>query len=146
MCQPMFHSIGWYTCTKINFKLPKDSTVDPQFWLVWVEVCRIFLESQHRQNYCFWGHMCVLACRLKLKWFQDTSIRTVFTWFVCVDDVVTLGVEPWRGCKFYFSRGTLSCRESSLVQTFYESCVHLDITNPPIHMTRRFVSQGCPTL
>ena len=28
-----------------------------QFWLVWV--CRIFLESQHRQKYHFWGQMCV---------------------------------------------------------------------------------------
>ena len=40
----------------------------------------------------------------------------------------------------------LSGRESSLVQTFCESCVHLDITHPSVHMTRRFVIQGCPTL
>ena len=40
----------------------------------------------------------------------------------------------------------LSGRESSLVQTFCESCVHLDITHPSVYMTRRFVIQGCPTL
>ena len=28
--------------------------------------------------------MCVLACRLELKWSQDKSIRNVFTCFVCV--------------------------------------------------------------
>ena len=28
--------------------------------------------------------MCVLACRLELKWSQDKSIRKVFTCFVCV--------------------------------------------------------------
>ena len=33
--------------------------------------------------------------------------------------------------------------ESSLVQTFCESSVHLDInTHPSVHMTRRFVIQG----
>ena len=37
----------------------------------------------------------------------------------------------------------LSGRESSLVQT---SCEKLDITHPSVHMTRRFVIQGCPTL
>ena len=40
----------------------------------------------------------------------------------------------------------LSGRESSLVQTFCESCVHFDITHPSVHMTQRFVIQGCPTL
>ena len=40
----------------------------------------------------------------------------------------------------------LSGRESSLVQTLCESCVHLDITHRSVHMTRRFVFQGCPTL
>ena len=40
----------------------------------------------------------------------------------------------------------LSGRESSLVQTFCESCLHLDITHPSVHMTRRVVIQGCPTL
>ena len=40
----------------------------------------------------------------------------------------------------------LSARESSLVQTFCESCVHLDITHQSVHMARRFVIQGCPTL
>ena len=38
----------------------------------------------------------------------------------------------------------LSGRESSLVQTFCESCEQLDITHSSIHMTRRFVIQGCP--
>ena len=38
----------------------------------------------------------------------------------------------------------LSGRESSLVQTFCESCVHLDTTHPSVHMTQRFVIQGCP--
>ena len=41
---------------------------------------------------------------------------------------------------------TLSGRESSLVQTFCESCEQLDITLPSVHMTRRFVIQGCPNL
>ena len=27
--------------------------------------------------------MCVLACRLELKWSQDKPIRKVFTCFVC---------------------------------------------------------------
>ena len=40
----------------------------------------------------------------------------------------------------------LSGRESSLVQTFCEPCVHLDIAHPSVHMARRFVIQGCPTL
>ena len=40
----------------------------------------------------------------------------------------------------------LSGRESSLVQPFCESCEQLDITLPSVHMTRRFVIQGCPTL
>ena len=40
----------------------------------------------------------------------------------------------------------LSARESSLVQTFCESCVRLDITHQSVHMARRFVIQGCPTL
>ena len=30
----------------------------------------------------------------------------------------------------------ISGRESSLVQTFCESCVHLDITHPSVHMTQ----------
>ena len=45
---------------------------------------------------------------------------------VTVDDVGRLGVEPWRGCKFFvLAEGlkiefflALSGRESSLVQTF----------------------------
>ena len=37
----------------------------------------------------------------------------------------------------------LSGRESSLALTFCESCAHLDITHPSIHMTQRFVIQGC---
>ena len=40
----------------------------------------------------------------------------------------------------------VSGRESSLVQTFSESCKQLDVTYPSIHMTRRFVIQGCPTM
>ena len=28
--------------------------------------------------------MCVLACRLELRWSQDKSMRKVFTHFVCV--------------------------------------------------------------
>ena len=40
----------------------------------------------------------------------------------------------------------LSGRESSLVQTFCEFCIHLDIAHPSVHMTHRFVIQGCPTL
>ena len=40
----------------------------------------------------------------------------------------------------------LSGRESSLVRPFCESCEQLDITHPSVHMTLRFVIQGCPTL
>ena len=47
-------------------------------------MCQIFLESQRSQNSCFCGQMCVLACRLELKWSQDKSIHKVFTCFVCV--------------------------------------------------------------
>ena len=46
--------------------------------------------------------------------------------------------------KFRFL--ALSGRESSLVLTFCKSCVHLDIIHPSVHMTWRFVIQGCPTL
>ena len=46
--------------------------------------------------------------------------------YVCVDDVVRLGVELLRGCQFFFFffflaerlKLPLSGRESSLVQTF----------------------------
>ena len=41
---------------------------------------------------------------------------------MCVDDVVRLGMEPWRGCKFFILAEGLKIefigRESSLVQTF----------------------------
>ena len=57
-----------------------------------------------------------------------------------------------EGVNFYFSWVTkkwvflaLSGRESSLVQTFCQSCVHLDITHSSVHMTQRFVIQGHPT-
>ena len=33
-----------------------------------------------------------------------------------------------------------------MVQTFCESCVHFDFTHSSVHMTWRFVIQGCPTL
>ena len=47
--------------------------------------------------------MCVLGCRLELKWPQDKYISKVFTCLcVCVDDVVRLGVDSWRGCNFHF--------------------------------------------
>ena len=39
----------------------------------------------------------------------------------------------------------LSGIQSSLVQTFGESCVHIDVTHPAVHMTWRFVIQGRPT-
>ena len=45
--------------------------------------------------------MC-LACRLELKLSQDKPIREVFTCFVCVDVVIRLAMEAWRGCKFSF--------------------------------------------
>ena len=59
-----------------------------------------------------------------------------------------------EGANLYFSQGTknlvfflaLSGRETSLVQTFCESCQQLDITHPSVHMTRTFVIQGCSTL
>ena len=48
-----------------------------------------------------------------------------------------------QACNF---KHTLSGKESSLVQTFCESCEQLDITHPSVHMVRLFVVQGCPTL
>ena len=42
--------------------------------------------------------------------------------------------------------GSIRLKKNSLVQTFCESCEQLDITHPSVHMTRRFVIQGCPTL
>ena len=80
-----------------------------------------------------------VVCRLKLKWSQDKSIRKVFTCFVCVDDEVRLGVEPWRGCILAEELKidiflALSGRERRVVQTLSHSSVH---------MTRRFVIQGC---
>ena len=50
-----------------------------------------------------------------------------------------------EGLKIEFFFGIIRYRESSLVQTFCESRVHLDITHPSVHMTREFVIQGCPT-
>ena len=40
----------------------------------------------------------------------------------------------------------LSGRESSLVQSSLESCVRFDFTHSFVHMARRFVTQGCPTI
>ena len=40
-----------------------------------------------------------------------------------------------EGLKIEFSFGALSVRESSLVQTFCESCVHFDFTRSSVHMT-----------
>ena len=75
-----------------------------------------------------------------------------------------MGITPWPGGEreksiHSFVGGELSFlklgavlvglsggRESSLVQTFCESCVHFDITHPSVHITRRSVIQGCPTL
>ena len=67
--------------------------------------------------------------------------------------VVRLGGGPLKRVQiFNLAEGlkieflALSGRESSLVQTFFESCEQLDITHPSIHMTQTFVIQGCPTL
>ena len=49
-----------------------------------------------------------------------------------------------KGLKIDF--WALLARESSLVQTFYESCVDFDFTHSFVHMTLRFVIQVCPTL
>ena len=76
---------------------------------------------------------------------------------MCVDDVVRLGVERTGALErvqiFILAEGlkieifwALSGRESSLIQTFYESCAHLDITHRSVHMSQRFVIRGCPTL
>ena len=42
--------------------------------------------------------MCVLACRLELKWSQDKSIRKVFTCFVCVFTVLMMWSD-WGTCQ-----------------------------------------------
>ena len=73
------------------------------FGWFWVEVCQIFHESQHRQNCCFCGQMCVLTCRLELKWSQDKSIRKDFTCFVCV-----LMWSDWVGWRTTLSHKSLS--------------------------------------
>ena len=66
------------------------------------------------------------------------------------DDVARLGGGALERVQiFILAEGLkvrLSGRESSLVHTFCESCLHLDTTHPSIHTTRRFVIQGCPTL
>ena len=79
-----------------------------QYWLVWVEGCWIFLESQHSQNYCFWGWMCVLTCRLQLKWSWDKSLRKVCT---CLCVLMMWSDCSWRWSLervqiFYFRWGT----------------------------------------
>ena len=93
----------------------------------------------------------VTCSRQELKWSQG-KLRKIFTCFLCV---LMMWSDVWgwslgKGANFYFNWGTkklaLSGRESSLVQTFCESCVHLDMTHPSVHMTQRFVIQGCPTL
>ena len=91
--------------------------------------------------------MCVLACRLELKWSQENPY---VLFCVCVDDVVRLGVEPWRGCNFFFflPEGLKMsffwhCQVEKAV--WYKLFVNLVYTsNPSIHMTRRFVIQGYP--
>ena len=94
-----------YIHHSIPFSIPAIRDT-PQFWLVWVEVCWSFLESQHRQIYCSWGQMCVLACRLELKWSQDKPIRKVF---VCVCWSMMWSDWGWsfgEVANFYFSWGT----------------------------------------
>ena len=71
---------------------------------------------------------------------------------MCVDDVQTGGEALERVQIFILVEGlkieflALSGRESSLVQTFCKSCEQLNITHSSVHMTWRFVIQGCPTL
>ena len=67
---------------------------------------------------------------------------------MCVDDVVRLHGDGAleRVQIFILLKILLSGRESSLVQTFCKSREQLDITLPSVHMTCRFVIQGCPTL
>ena len=63
--------------------------------------------------------------------------------------------EPWGGCKnFILAKGLkieflgiITRKQFNLVHTFYESCVHFDsVTHSSIHMTQKFMIQGCPTL
>ena len=62
---------------------------------------------------------------------------------VCVDDVV----RPLERVQIFISAEglkiefflALSYRESSLVQTFCESCVCFDFTHSSVHMAWRFV-------
>ena len=67
---------------------------------------------------------------------------------MCVDDGQTEGGTFERVQIFILAQElkklsfTLSGRESSLVQT----CVCFDFTYSAVHMTWRFVIQGCPTL
>ena len=103
--------------------------------------------------------LCILntAC-LSFLWYNFVHFRIqVFNCFVYVCVCVLMmwsdcGWSLGEGANFHFSWGTknwvfwaLSGRESTLVQTFCETCVHLDITHSSVHMTRRFEIQGCPT-
>ena len=52
------------------------------------------------------------------------------------------GLSFGEGANFYFSSGI----KTFFGKRFCEFCEQLDIIQPSIHMTRRFVIQGCPTL
>ena len=69
---------------------------------------------------------------------------------MCADDVVRLGVELWRGREFFI------LAEGLQVEFFWHYQVEkavlcilfvFTLTSPiSVHMTQRFVIQGCPTL
>ena len=75
--------------------------------------------------------MWVLACRL-VPWhpYVEFCIR--------VNDVVRLGVEPWRGCilplRFWWA---LSGRGSGFAPSFSQLCVHFDFAHLVVNMTQR---------
>ena len=74
---------------------------------------------------------------------------------MCVDGVVRLGMHgalervqilfKLRDYEVSFFL-SFSVNESSLTQSFCESCVHFGFTHSSVHINRRFVIQGCPTL
>ena len=71
-----------------------------------------------------------------------SSRRFLSTWGVVMLKKIFILAEGLKIEAFF----ALSGEESSWVQTFCQSCVHLDFVHSSVHMTQQFVIQGCPTL
>jgi len=62
---------------------------------------------------------------------------------MCVDDVVRLSVEPWRGCKFLILDEELKIEFIGIIKgrkqfgaNFCETCVCFDSTHSSFHMAQ----------